>query len=179
MLAWLTGHRAVAVRAERLHAAIVEEARAPHLYAGLRVPDSTDGRFEMLALHMVLAVDRLGRMGADGQALGRALTEAYVTAMDDTMRAIGVGDLSVPRKVKKAAAGVFDRLQVFGPALAAAAADDAGAVALWRDALTATLAPLAGSDAIDVPGLTHYVSERGKSLAATPDAALLAGQLTS
>jgi cytochrome b pre-mRNA-processing protein 3 len=179
MFGWLTGRRDRAAQADALYAAINAEARSPHLYANLGVPDTTDGRFEMLALHMVLVVDRLGRIGPDGQTLGRALTETYIVAMDDAMRAIGVGDLAVPRKVKKAAAGIFDRLNSFGPALVATATNDPTVTDQWQKVLLATWEPLPGADRIDQAGLTHYVTERAKALAATPDARLLAGELSA
>ncbi len=178
MFAWLAGKRKLAACAEHLHAAIVDQARSPHLYATLGVPDTVAGRFEMLALHMVLVVDRLGRIGPNGQTLARALNEAYVTAMDDTMRAIGVGDLSVPRKVKKATAGVYDRLQSYGPALLATASGAENAAG-WDMSLRAAFAEIPEAKDMDLGGLTHYVSERAKTLAATPDVVLLAGDLSA
>jgi cytochrome b pre-mRNA-processing protein 3 len=174
MFAWLKTRSDLSQRATRLHDAIVAEARAPHLYAALRVPDTTDGRLEMLALHIVLVMDRLSRAGEPGQALSQALVETYVIAMDDTMRAIGIGDMAVPRKVKKAAAALYDRRQDYDTALRATL--DAGD--RWHDTLAATLAPLDGAPAIDLRALAHYADARIQSLAALPDAALLAGQLT-
>jgi cytochrome b pre-mRNA-processing protein 3 len=178
MFAWFTSKRALAARAAQMYQAISADARAPNLYAQLRVPDTTDGRFEMLALHMVLAVDRLGRMGPEGEALSRALTEAYIIAMDDTMRAIGVGDLTVPRKVKKAAAGVYDRLKSFGPALVASSAGADTALGLWHDALKTVFTPAEMATSTDLAGLAQYASERTQTLARLPDATLLAGRLS-
>jgi cytochrome b pre-mRNA-processing protein 3 len=179
MLGWLNGRNDVTKRATALHEAIVAEARSPHLYATLRVPDTLDGRLEMLTLHMVIVLDRLGRAGPAGGELARALTEAYVIAMDDTMRAIGVGDLAVPRKVKKAAAALYDRNRSYGPALAAANDEADSATALWHDTLVDILKPLAGAVDTDLSSLAHYGQTRVVSLAGLPNEALLAGQLVA
>jgi hypothetical protein len=185
MLGWLNGRSDLAMRAAALHDAIVSEARAPHLYATLRVPDTLDGRLEMLALHVVMVLDRLGRAGPAGAELARALTEAYVVAMDDTMRAIGVGDLAVPRKVKKAAAVIYDRSRAYSRAIAASKdssthdrAADEGTIAVWHDTLADVLKPLAAAVDTDLPSLAHYAATRAASLTRVPDAALLAGRLT-
>jgi hypothetical protein len=178
MFAWLKSRTDLQNRAARLHDSIVEDARAPHLYATLKVPDTTDGRFEMLALHIVLVLDRLARAGDDGRAVAQALAETFVVAMDDTMRAIGIGDLAVPKKVKKAAAALYDRQRSYGPALAAShGALDAEAA--WHDALAETLAALTGAPDIDLRALAHYADARVHSLSALADSPLLSGQLTA
>lgn len=172
VLAWFRKRQDLARRAEALHAAVVDRARAPHLYVDGRVPDTVDGRFEMVVLHLVLAGERLKRIGAEGEALSRALNEAFVVAMDDTMRAIGVGDLSVPGKVKKAAAALYDRHTVYAPLVASRAAPDA-----WQSAFTTTLAAADPTRAADLAHLAaHAVTERDR-LAAQPDTDLLAGRL--
>lgn len=177
MLSWLTAKwDPRRPRADALHAAMVAEARAPHLYAGLRVPDTLDGRLEMLTLHLAILLDRLARAGDDGQVLARSVSEAYVIAMDDTMRAIGVGDVTVPRKVKKAAAALYDRHRTYAPAIAASR-EGHDAPARWHDTLTVVLQEVAGSTPIDLPALAHYADARVTALAAMSDASLLAGRL--
>ena len=71
--------------------------------------DSIQGRFEMVALHLVLALRRIAAEGPDAEPLGRALTEAFVVDLDDVMREMTFGDLAVPREVKRATAALFDR----------------------------------------------------------------------
>jgi cytochrome b pre-mRNA-processing protein 3 len=105
---------------EALHERAVDAARRPALFLEGGVEDTTDGRFEMLSLHMAILLDRVQPMTPDGPELARATNEAFVAAMDDTMRLFGIGDLAVPRKVKKAAGALFDRVQHFAPALTAA-----------------------------------------------------------
>lgn len=106
--------------ATELYGRVVTQSRSPVLYAELEVADTPEGRLEMVLLHMVLLQERLKAEGAAGQMLARALSETFVTDMDDCMREMGIGDLTVPRKVKKAAAALFDRSRTLGPALAGA-----------------------------------------------------------
>lgn len=117
MLTWFRDRARTARTASKLYGSIVTHARSPAFYAELGVPDSLDGRYGVLVLHMWLALDRLGREGKAGAEVSRALIEAFVIDMDDNMREIGVGDLSVPRKVKKAAAGLYDRKAEYEAAL--------------------------------------------------------------
>ena len=84
------------------------QARKARLYEAPSGPDDPTGRLEMLLLHMALVLWRLRREGAAGFALARALNEAFVADMDDCMREMGIGDLTVPRKVKKAAAALYN-----------------------------------------------------------------------
>ncbi|MFM2422248.1 MAG: hypothetical protein RL291_778 [Pseudomonadota bacterium] len=118
MLSWLKRPAPHQKAAEALYAAIVDQARQPPFYSALGAPDTYEGRFEVIALHMALALDRLSQQGQAGLDTGRALNEVFVGDMDDNMREIGVGDLTVPRKVKKAAAAVYDRARSLRAALA-------------------------------------------------------------
>jgi cytochrome b pre-mRNA-processing protein 3 len=107
----VTGRSPERATASKLYGSIVTQARMPGLYEGSGLPDEPAGRLEMLMLHMALALWRLQQEGEAGFTLARALNEAFVTDMDDCMREMGIGDLTVPRKVKKAAAAIYDRTQ--------------------------------------------------------------------
>lgn len=95
---------------DALYDSIVAAARQARLYAEWGVPDTPAGRIEMVALHTAIATRALMALGPEGAARARSLNERFVTDMDDNMREIGVGDLTVPKKVKKAAASVYDRV---------------------------------------------------------------------
>lgn len=95
---------------DELYDSIVAAARQPRLYEGWGVPDTPAGRIEMVVVHTAVATYALMAQGSKGEARARALNERFVTDMDDNMREIGVGDLTVPKKVKKAAAAVYDRI---------------------------------------------------------------------
>lgn len=111
---------AVLAEASEIYGNVVAQARSVPFYAALGVPDTPEGRIELIMLHLVLVLRRLGRDGDAAAPLARAVTEAFVVDMDDSMREMGVGDMMVAKRVKKAAAGLFDRLDAYGGALAAA-----------------------------------------------------------
>jgi cytochrome b pre-mRNA-processing protein 3 len=120
MLSWWRAQTRIGRSASKLYGSIVTAARRPAFYEGYGVPDTKEGRFAMLVVHMVLALERLRAEGKEGAAMGRALSEAFVVDMDDCMREIGIGDLSVPRQVKKAAGALSQCRREFAVALAGA-----------------------------------------------------------
>ena len=69
-------------KARSLYGSIVTQARSRRFYARWGVPDTADGRFEMILLHLVMVLHRLGREGQAGQNLARALTEAFAVDLD-------------------------------------------------------------------------------------------------
>ena len=81
--------------------AIVASARQPRFYADLGVPDTLDGRFDMIVLHLFLVLDR---MKGEDEKFRQNLTDYFFMDMDRSLREIGVGDLSVGKKVRKMAA---------------------------------------------------------------------------
>lgn len=90
-------------RAERsgyeLYGAAVAAARTPFFYADLNVPDTLDGRFDLVGIHAFLLIRRLS-MEKVGIPVSQALFDAMFNDMDVNLREIGVGDLSVGKKVR-------------------------------------------------------------------------------
>ena len=86
--------------AQGLYARLVALARAEAFYRQHGVPDSADGRFEMIGLHTILAIRHLRRHGPAGASLAQALFDAMFADMDRSLREMGVGDLSVGKHVK-------------------------------------------------------------------------------
>ena len=171
MLAWLKTGRDRRQTAHSLYGSIVARARQPIFYAAWGVPDTVQGRFEMIALHLVVVLRRLAAEGRAGERLARALTEALMVDLDDAMREMTFGDLAVPREVKRAAAAVFDR---HGAYLAALAASDDIALA---QAIAAQLAYLEPSGALDAHNLAVYVRRCAGALDGEAAELILAGQL--
>ncbi len=95
-------------KASELYGAIVTQARQPLFYAKLGVPDTPVGRYELVVLHLFLVMERLRNAPGAG-ILARALIEAFVADMDDSLREMGAGDVAVGKKVRRAAAGFYDR----------------------------------------------------------------------
>jgi cytochrome b pre-mRNA-processing protein 3 len=82
-----------------LYRAIVDEARRREWFLGGEVPDSIDGRFDVLALVLSFVLLRLEREGEPGKRASVLLTEVFIDDMDGTMREIGHGDLVVGKRV--------------------------------------------------------------------------------
>src|SRR3954452_11112994 len=80
-----------------LYGAIVAQARAPVFYQIYGVPDTVNGRFEMIVLHAVLLLRRLGNEPEPTRELGQAIFDRFCQDMDANLREMGVGDLAVPR----------------------------------------------------------------------------------
>lgn len=124
-----------------LYGAAVTAARAPRFYTELGVPDTAAGRFELVALHTGLLIRRL-RAGADktSDALAQAVFDAMFGDMDVNLREMGIGDLSVGKRVKMLWEGFHGRTQSYATALDAGDAE-ALAEALSRNIWVQEQAP--------------------------------------
>ncbi|MEO6396800.1 MAG: ubiquinol-cytochrome C chaperone family protein [Devosia sp.] len=78
---------------------IVAQSRQPHFYASWGVPDTVTGRFDMISLHLALLLRRL-RADPAGSAFGQQLVDLFFRDMDRSLRQMGAGDLSVPKKMR-------------------------------------------------------------------------------
>ena len=94
-----------------------EWARAPELFEICGIPDTLDGRFDALALHAALVIERL-RRESDGEALAQAFFDVMFKHLDLTLREIGVQDLGVGRRIKIMAEGFHGRALAYREALA-------------------------------------------------------------
>ncbi len=153
--------------ARRLYAGLVEQARRPAFYDGLGVPDSLDGRYEMLALHMVLALRRLKRDGAAVAALAQGLFDQMFADMDRSLREIGVGDLSVGPRVKEMARGLYGRIAAYETGIADS--DAALEQALARNVYGTVAAPPRPA----LSALARYVRAAVDRLESVPTAAVV------
>jgi len=161
---------AAAQAAEALYAAVVAQARRPDFYRAGGVPDTLDGRFDMIVLHMFLVLHRLK---ADGQAqatVGQALFDLMFADMDASLRELGVGDLSVGRKVKQMATGFYGRVAAYEQGLAA---DDA----VLADALRRNLYGTANPTADQLAAMASYARRQAAFLAGQPVDSLREGRL--
>lgn len=101
-----------------LYRAIIAEARDPAWYRDGGVPDTLDGRFDMVALVMALVLDRLHAAGGSGQLDSVVLTELFIDDMDGQLREIGIGDLVVGKQVGKMMGMLGGRIGAYRDALA-------------------------------------------------------------
>jgi cytochrome b pre-mRNA-processing protein 3 len=118
VLNWLKTRSEDRCKAKELYGAIVTGARQPAFYSGCGVEDTPEGRYEMIALHLYLVIERLKGAGPQADRIAQRVMEAFVTDMDDSMREMGVGDLSVGKKVKRSAAGLYERFSAYRAAQA-------------------------------------------------------------
>jgi cytochrome b pre-mRNA-processing protein 3 len=102
-----------------LYGTIVAQARAAPFYRNYGVPDTVNGRFELVVLHTVLVLRRLESEPAPARRLGQGLFDQFCRDMDGSLREMGVGDLAVPTKMRKIGEAFYGRQAAYGAALAA------------------------------------------------------------
>lgn len=100
-----------------VYALIVKQARRPFLFGADGAPDSFDGRFDMMVLHVHLVLRRLRAEGVAREALGQDLFDRFFRDMDQAMREMGVGDLGVGKKIRKMAQAYYGRAAAYDDAM--------------------------------------------------------------
>jgi cytochrome b pre-mRNA-processing protein 3 len=159
MLDFLNARTDMRRKAGKIYGVIVTQARRPALYADLGVPDTPSGRYEMVVVHLVLVLERLRTAPRVGADLPRLLVEAFIADMDDSLREMGTGDLTVPKKVRRAATGLYERSVAYQTALAAG--DPEALVAVFAEHV------YVDADARLALRLAAYVQAAAAALAAT------------
>jgi cytochrome b pre-mRNA-processing protein 3 len=162
--------RAAQAAGRTLYAQAVEQSRTPGLYSELGAPDTAEGRFEIYSLHVVLLLDRLRGEGEVAADVSQALFDTYVKDLDHALRELGVGDLSVGRKMRKLGEAFYGRGKSYESAFAALP-DEAPLQALIARTVYAE------ADPEPAPRLTAYVLAQRTALAQQPIAALTAGEV--
>jgi cytochrome b pre-mRNA-processing protein 3 len=100
-----------------LYGAIVAQARRPVFYRDLGVPDTVNGRFDMIVLHLALFLDRM-ESDARHRDIGQRVFDLFCAEMDGHLRETGVGDLTVPKRMKEIGESFYGRRQAYRAALA-------------------------------------------------------------
>ena len=149
---------------DRLYLSVVAASRQPALYADLRVPDTFEGRFESLALHAILALRRLQSCEVPGPAMAQHLVDTVFKHFDRTLREMGVGDTTVPKRMKTMAEAFAGRSAAYDAALRGG-----------REALAEALARNVYAGTRDAAALTDYVEAPSAALAMTPLQAFVDG----
>jgi cytochrome b pre-mRNA-processing protein 3 len=117
MLDKLFRRRRVERAAEALYATLVAQARRPEFYRTYAVPDTVDGRFDMVALHGFLLLHRLGQGRRRTSRVAQALFDLMFADMDQCLREMGVSDIAVGGKVKTMAQAFYGRIDAYEPGL--------------------------------------------------------------
>lgn len=155
-----------------LYGAAVAAARDPWLFADLGVPDTVEGRFDVVSLHVALLIRRL-RNDADsrGVRLAQAVFDAMFSDMDVNLREMGVSDLAVGKRVRRMWEAFHGRALTYESSLESPDPDalaEALARNVWR-----------GEAPADAPArLARAARSQAAHLAGQPMAELLAGRVT-
>jgi cytochrome b pre-mRNA-processing protein 3 len=155
----------------RLYDQILAQSRDPQLFTVGQVPDTVEGRTDMMLLHLFLLMHRLGGEQGSVHELARGVCDRFFTELDRAMREMGVGDLTVPKKMRKIADIYTGCSSAYGNGLASA--DPAE----LPDAL---LRNVYGRDEAKRPqarALADYVLRAAKSLANLPAEAFVGGSI--
>ena len=151
---------------ETIYGMIVTQAREPLFYRDLGVPDTVNGRFDLLLMHLWLVLRRLKSVEA-GSALSQQLFDHFCQDMDDNLREMGVGDLKVPKRMQAFGEAFYGRTAAYD--LALTAGPEALAQAFCKNILNGEKPDKAGL-------LASYALRVMSELDATGEAALLQGQ---
>lgn len=154
----------------RTYEAIVAAARQPMLFSDWLIPDTPLGRFESLSLHMILFLHRSKAAETGLKALGQEVVEEFFKDVDHSLRELGIGDTSVPKRMKKLARMFYGRAAAYDAGIEAA---DTTALA---KALERNIFP-EGPQWPHAPVMAAYVVDVAKSLAAQNGADILAGNI--
>ncbi len=156
---------------EALYAQIVAAARQTVFYSDWNVPDTPLGRFEMLSLHMFLFQHRLRGEGGAAAEVAQVLIDEFFMDVEHSLRELGIGDVGVPKRMKKLAKMFYGRTEAYDDALER---ED-------RDALAAALARNVRPDAAvwsEASQLAAYVGDANKGLAAQQSESIVSGTVT-
>lgn len=156
--------------AAKLYGSIVAQARLPVFYQGVGVPDTLQGRFVVLSLQLFAVLHRLRAEGPMADGLAQDLVDRFGADMETVLREIGIGDLSIPKKVRALAASSGALLHDYAEALA----EGEAAIA----AVIAEVLPLQAAASGAVAGrLAHYLRDSLSLLRTQDFAALRAGEV--
>ena len=116
--------------ASSLYLTIVQQSREPSFFSDCTVPDTVDGRFDMIALHCFLVMNRLKDEGAKASKVSQVLFDEMFSDMDRGLRELGVGDMGVGKRVRAMAKAYLGRVEAYDSAFG----EDEGALDAALDA---------------------------------------------
>jgi len=153
-----------------LYGMIVAQARLPCFYREFGVPDTLNGRFDLLVLHLSTVVDRLAK-DPSLRAMGQALFDRFCQDMDHNLREMGVGDLAVPKEMRRIGEAFYGRAEAYRGALAAA--NEGALTEVIARNIYGGKAPASNAAA----RLAAYIREAVRRLDEQEPSGLLAGQI--
>jgi cytochrome b pre-mRNA-processing protein 3 len=157
--------------AAELYATCVAAARAQELYRDFGVSDTIEGRYELIVLHVVLLLRRLGASGGKPSKIAQALVNFMAADLDRSIRELGVGDLSVGKFMRRLGEGLYGRGAVYNAAL------DSGDSSALQEALLRNVYDGAALGEGILVAMADYVHIQDRHLAGQQIAAIEAGHI--
>jgi cytochrome b pre-mRNA-processing protein 3 len=162
---------------DALYGAIVAQARCPAFYRSYGVPDTVAGRMDLIVLHLVLVVRRLRATQPSGESVGKSMAQQlfdrFCEDMDDNFREMGVGDLAVPKEMRRVGEAFYGRTKAYEAALASEDGN-ALAAALARNVFGADEP---AEPTLGARRLAAYIRQAAARLAAQPTGAVVRAEL--
>ena len=159
------------VAGRALYAAVVDKARSPVLFHDLGIPDTVEGRFESYSLHVFLLLERFKAQGEQAAEVSQALCDTYISALDNTLREMGMGDEGVSKRMRRLGEAFYGRIRSYEAALAPLPDTAALEAMLVRTVY-------ADADASGAPRMAAYIVAQRLTLAGQPTERLCAGEVT-
>jgi cytochrome b pre-mRNA-processing protein 3 len=153
-----------------LYGMIVAQARSKPFYTYYGVPDTVEGRFDLIVLHLVLLLRRLARTEDSSRKLGQGLFGAFCRDLDGNLREMGIGDLAVPKHMRRFAEAFYGRQAAYLTALEAPDRE------VFEKALARNIFPTAGVDG-EAVRLARYARAIAGHLDAQEEARLIRGEV--
>lgn len=166
----LSGRNTVCDAADLAYRRVVEQARRPIFFTEYGVPDTLDGRFELVCLHAFLYLHRLKTEGPEAGRVCQSFFDRMFADFDRALREMGIGDLSVGKHIKRMARAFYGRIRAYEEGLAGD--DGALGAALARNVF--------GTVGVSMPFadlMAGYVRGAAKELRRQPVADLLVGRI--
>jgi cytochrome b pre-mRNA-processing protein 3 len=153
-----------------LYGMIVAQARMPCFYRDYGVADTVNGRFDLIVLHLALVLERLAQDDAL-RDLGQGIFDRFCRDMEHNLREMGIGDLKVPKEMRRMGEAFYGRAQAYRAALAAT--DDRALV----ESLERNIYGGSQAGAAAAPRLAAYMREALRDLAAQGSSNLAGGEM--
>lgn len=169
--------RKVEDQAHQAFVLLVDQSRHPLFFTDFQVPDTLDGRFELMSLHMVLLLRRLKDVPASDplfshvRQFGQALYDTFFQDIDLSLREMGVGDMGIGRRVKQMVQAFHGRIEAYE----IPSTWDQGGEALLKEAVTRNLYGTCAPSPVAVEGMVNYVKHTWSALQDQPIQGIIEG----
>ena len=170
LLALFAKPRERARRAAAHFTGLVAQSRKVDFYESLGVPDTLDGRFDLMVMHASLYLKRLRAAGREGRELAQAAFDNMFDNLDQSLREMGVGDVTLPKKVRAMVSAFYGRAAAYDNALADTRPEP------LADALVRNIYAGKAPDEAIVERLSAYLRSAAKSLLEASDETILNNQ---